>query len=243
MTMGQTGMGDMGEMGMPVPQNSIPMVGGDGPFGYIDMGGMFTVLKVRERHHELRRSGLVRAPGGHVSRRSDGGRARARRYFHRLRTTHKDPRACPLQWGTSVRAWSPHWHAVFAGRQGMPKHDATDLDEKQTGFDRCDPNCDAGPRESGPPREAGGTTGRRRTLEHGQASRTGGQTGGVPANPDDQAQARNVPPSGLTPARLPTPARRTCAGVSARRENLSAVAHHFYAPAGGVFEARLPRAA
>jgi manganese oxidase len=35
-------------MGMPVPKNSIPMVGGAGPFDYITMGGMFTILKVRE---------------------------------------------------------------------------------------------------------------------------------------------------------------------------------------------------
>lgn len=47
MTMGQEGMGEMGEMGMAVPKNSIPMVGGPGPFGYIDMGGMFTIVKVR----------------------------------------------------------------------------------------------------------------------------------------------------------------------------------------------------
>ncbi len=48
MTMGQTGMGEMGDMGMPVPENSIPMVGAAGPFDYITMGGMFTILKVRE---------------------------------------------------------------------------------------------------------------------------------------------------------------------------------------------------
>ncbi|HOX08703.1 MAG TPA: copper oxidase, partial [Planctomycetota bacterium] len=48
MTMGQAGMGGMGEMGMPVPRNSIPMVGMKGPFGYIDMGGMVTVFKVRK---------------------------------------------------------------------------------------------------------------------------------------------------------------------------------------------------
>jgi hypothetical protein len=47
MTMGQDGMGEMAEMGMPVPKNSIPMVGGRGPFGEITMGGMFTILKVR----------------------------------------------------------------------------------------------------------------------------------------------------------------------------------------------------
>lgn len=49
MTMGQTGMAEMGEMGMPVPPNSIPMKGAHGKHGYITMGGMFTVLKVRER--------------------------------------------------------------------------------------------------------------------------------------------------------------------------------------------------
>ncbi|HVZ35471.1 MAG TPA: copper oxidase, partial [Polyangiaceae bacterium] len=49
MTMGQTGMGDMGDMQMPVPKNSIPMVGGAGPHGYITMGGMFTILKVRDQ--------------------------------------------------------------------------------------------------------------------------------------------------------------------------------------------------
>ncbi|MCC6661951.1 MAG: multicopper oxidase domain-containing protein [Phycisphaerales bacterium] len=48
MTMGQTGMHGMTEMGMPVPPNSIPMVGGIGPYDEITMGGMFTILKVRE---------------------------------------------------------------------------------------------------------------------------------------------------------------------------------------------------
>jgi hypothetical protein len=48
MTMGNTGMGEMGMMPMPVPQNSIPMKGGPGPFGLIDMGGMLTILKVRQ---------------------------------------------------------------------------------------------------------------------------------------------------------------------------------------------------
>jgi hypothetical protein len=48
MTMGPTGMGDMGDMGMAVPPNSIPMVGGQGKYDYITMGGMFTILKVRE---------------------------------------------------------------------------------------------------------------------------------------------------------------------------------------------------
>ncbi len=48
MTMGDTGMGDMGEMGMANPPNSLPMVGGPGQYDYITMGGMFTILKVRD---------------------------------------------------------------------------------------------------------------------------------------------------------------------------------------------------
>jgi hypothetical protein len=68
MTMGESGMGDMGEMGMAVPDNSIPMVGAKGPFGYITMGGMFTLLKVRD---ELTDSnvdpGWYRHPAGTVA--------------------------------------------------------------------------------------------------------------------------------------------------------------------------------
>jgi manganese oxidase len=47
MTMGQNGMGEM--MAMKMPSNSISMLGTDGPHGYIDMGGMFTILKVRAK--------------------------------------------------------------------------------------------------------------------------------------------------------------------------------------------------
>lgn len=47
MPMGSEGMGAMPTMQMPQPPNSLPMRGGPGPFSGIDMGGMFTVLKVR----------------------------------------------------------------------------------------------------------------------------------------------------------------------------------------------------
>jgi FtsP/CotA-like multicopper oxidase with cupredoxin domain len=49
MSMGQNGMADMPDMQMQVPANSIPMLGGKGRFGLIDMGGMFTTVKVRDR--------------------------------------------------------------------------------------------------------------------------------------------------------------------------------------------------
>ena len=48
MVMGERGMADMGEMIMPLPKNTLPMMTGEGQFGPIEMGGMFTVLKVRE---------------------------------------------------------------------------------------------------------------------------------------------------------------------------------------------------
>ena len=48
MVMGERGMADMGEMEMPLPDNTLPMMTGTGPFGPIEMGGMFSVLKVRD---------------------------------------------------------------------------------------------------------------------------------------------------------------------------------------------------
>jgi hypothetical protein len=64
MTMGQTGMGDMGDMGMQVPPNSIPMAGGQGKHDYITMGGMFTVLKVRDRLTSYEDPGWYENPPG-----------------------------------------------------------------------------------------------------------------------------------------------------------------------------------
>jgi manganese oxidase len=48
MAMGTDGMAMMGNMAMPLPPNTLPMMTGTGPFGPIEMGGMFTVMKVRE---------------------------------------------------------------------------------------------------------------------------------------------------------------------------------------------------
>jgi manganese oxidase len=47
MVMGERGMKDMTEMEMPLPENTPPMMAGDGPFGSIGMGGMMSVVKVR----------------------------------------------------------------------------------------------------------------------------------------------------------------------------------------------------
>ncbi len=47
MAMGATG-GAMGNMEMPLPDNTLPMMTGTGPFGPLEMGGMFSVVKVRD---------------------------------------------------------------------------------------------------------------------------------------------------------------------------------------------------
>jgi manganese oxidase len=48
MGMGASGMAEMAEMAMPLPDNTLPMMTGTGQFGPIEMGGMFTVVKVRD---------------------------------------------------------------------------------------------------------------------------------------------------------------------------------------------------
>ncbi len=80
MTMGQAGGDDMGahvEMGhMPVPENSIPMVGAAGPFGYITMGGMYTNVKVRPKPVDVDQDpGWYDHPEGTVARAVSAERA------------------------------------------------------------------------------------------------------------------------------------------------------------------------
>jgi hypothetical protein len=50
MAMGENGMGEHQDhsMHMKGPENTLPMMMGDGPFGNLEMGGMFTVVKVRD---------------------------------------------------------------------------------------------------------------------------------------------------------------------------------------------------
>ena len=48
MAMGHAGMAEMGSMEMPLPDNTIPMMTGWAQFGPVEMGGMFSVVKVRD---------------------------------------------------------------------------------------------------------------------------------------------------------------------------------------------------
>ncbi|RJG05058.1 copper oxidase [Noviherbaspirillum cavernae] len=66
MVMGERGMADMGEMEMPLPDNTLPMMGGQGPFGSVEMGGMFTVVKVRkdQKPGDYKDPGWYKHPAG-----------------------------------------------------------------------------------------------------------------------------------------------------------------------------------
>ena len=69
MVMGERGMADMGEMEMPLPDNTLPMMTGQGPFGPLEMGGMFTVVKIREglARGDYKDPGWYRHPKGSVA--------------------------------------------------------------------------------------------------------------------------------------------------------------------------------
>jgi hypothetical protein len=69
MLMGERGMADMGEMEMPLPENTLPMMSGSGPFGAMEMGGMFTVVKVRDglARNDYRDPGWYEHPRGTVA--------------------------------------------------------------------------------------------------------------------------------------------------------------------------------
>jgi manganese oxidase len=68
MQMGSTGMGEMAEMNMGGPKNWVPMMSGQGQFGPIGMGGMFTVFKIREGITRYEDPGPYQFPPGSVAR-------------------------------------------------------------------------------------------------------------------------------------------------------------------------------
>jgi len=73
MAMGETGMAEhaahtaLGHM--PLPDNTLPMMMGKGPFGPLEMGGMFTVVKVRngQKPGDYSDPGWYRHPEGTVA--------------------------------------------------------------------------------------------------------------------------------------------------------------------------------
>jgi len=74
MPMGSAGMAEMGAMEMPMPENTLPMMTGYGQFGPMEMGGMFSVVKVREGlgHDDYGDPGPYRNPEDTVAREYNG---------------------------------------------------------------------------------------------------------------------------------------------------------------------------
>ena len=60
-------MDDMMGMNMKGPENTLPMMGGQGQFGPVGMGGMFTVLKVRDNLKDYDNPGEYPRPAGTVA--------------------------------------------------------------------------------------------------------------------------------------------------------------------------------
>jgi FtsP/CotA-like multicopper oxidase with cupredoxin domain len=74
MAMGSAGMAEMGDMEMPMPDNTLPMMTGFGQFGPLEMGGMFSVVKVREgiAANDYKDPGWFRHPPGTVAYATQG---------------------------------------------------------------------------------------------------------------------------------------------------------------------------
>jgi FtsP/CotA-like multicopper oxidase with cupredoxin domain len=70
MAMGEAGMAEMGTMEMPLPDNTLPMMTGHGPYGPMEMGGMFTTVKVRKdlARDDYRDPGWYKQPPGTQAR-------------------------------------------------------------------------------------------------------------------------------------------------------------------------------
>jgi FtsP/CotA-like multicopper oxidase with cupredoxin domain len=77
MVMGERGMHDMTEMEMPLPDNTAPMMTGQGPFGSVGMGGMFSVIKVRrdQKPGNYKDPGWFKHPAGTVAQEYTGALA------------------------------------------------------------------------------------------------------------------------------------------------------------------------
>jgi FtsP/CotA-like multicopper oxidase with cupredoxin domain len=102
MAMGERGMADMTEMQMPLPDNTLPMMAGEGPFGAIGMGGMFSVVKVRadQAAGDYRDPGWFVQPEGTV----------ATEYQGDLPQSHRAVSATPAAVDVKVKKPGQHQH-------------------------------------------------------------------------------------------------------------------------------------
>jgi manganese oxidase len=109
--MGSTGMAEMGRMEMAMPDNTLPMMTGFGQFGPIEMGGMFTVMKVRKglAANDYADPGHYQHPAGTVAYEFAGDAGEA-------------PRRSEAPVPEKAAARTPELKAVKPGAKGRSSH-------------------------------------------------------------------------------------------------------------------------
>jgi hypothetical protein len=115
MVMGERGMADMAEMEMPLPDNTIPMMTGQGPYGSVEMGGMFTVVNPAVSSAATTRTRLVSAAAWQlraVDRRTARSRARRALVPTPLTMRARKPSGRPPLTEATMKHWL--WIALSA---------------------------------------------------------------------------------------------------------------------------------
>jgi manganese oxidase len=109
--MGSEGMAMMGSMEHAMSDNTLPMMTGFGQFGPIEMGGMFTVVKVREglAHNDYTDPGPYQHPPGTVAYEVKGTAAEPVRRSDKSSTGGR-PTVKVVKPGGGRSSSSPHQH-------------------------------------------------------------------------------------------------------------------------------------
>ena len=131
MPMGSAGMAEMGEMEMPLPDNTLPMMTGFGQFGPIEMGGMFSVVKVREglARDDYKDPGPYKNPEGTVA--YEVASAQPARRTRRIDKAPRSPASSSKSSSPAARA------AAMAGTIDQHASNEETEDETHESFSRC----------------------------------------------------------------------------------------------------------
>ncbi len=127
MVMGERGMADMGEMQMPIPDQTLPMMTGTGPYGAIEMGGMFSMLKVRKEQKpgDYSDPGWYQQPAGTQSFEWTGSLPEPARFKSEMASI--DGKDSWPAWRRASHCWRPRNH--IDGAQTWRRHAQIPLKE------------------------------------------------------------------------------------------------------------------